>query len=74
MTDKMREEYNAWYAKEIGVLGTKQHKEWFKPWEASRKAAAASLKDKAEKEWLGGRGYHSGLVGAALYIEGLPKC
>lgn len=37
-TEKMREEYNAWYAKKIGVLGTRQHKEWFVPWYASRAA------------------------------------
>jgi hypothetical protein len=36
MTDKTREEYNAWYAKEIGVLGTGQHKAWFRPWLAAR--------------------------------------
>ncbi len=36
--EKIREEYNAWYAEKIGVLGTHQHKEWFAPWSASRAA------------------------------------
>lgn len=41
--EKMREEYNAWYAEKIGVLGTHQHKEWFAPWSASRAAIEVEL-------------------------------
>lgn len=46
MTDeKMQEDYNTWYAKKIGVLGTRQHKEWFAPWSASRAAIEVELPD-----------------------------
>lgn len=41
MADKAREEYNAWYAKEIGVLGTPQHKTWLRPWLAAREQSFA---------------------------------
>ena len=42
-TEKMRKEYNAWYAREIGVLGTSEHKKWFIPWAASRAAIEVEL-------------------------------
>lgn len=42
-TERVRQEYNAWYAREIGVLGTSEHKKWFIPWAASREAIEVEL-------------------------------
>lgn len=50
-TEKIREEYNAWYAEKIGVLGTRQHKEWFAPWSASRASIEVELPKIVDKEW-----------------------
>ena len=53
-TEKMREEYNVWYAEKIGVLGTRQHKEWFAPWSASRAAIEVELPERMEFAEKGG--------------------
>ena len=61
MKDKMRDEYDAWYAKEIGVLGTPQHKSWLRPWIASREVIKVELPElhtiapDDDKKWHGCR-------------------
>lgn len=43
MENTARKEYDEWYAKEVGVLGTLQHKAWLTPWLASRKKLVVTL-------------------------------